>query len=80
MSLQERSYAVVAEREQKIVCIRNAMRSLYDVLDVAEDATPEQLKAAYHRKLLAIHPDKTTESSDSVEACKSAYETLRCVE
>lgn len=35
----------------------------YAVLDVPEDCSSEDVKAAYRRKLLETHPDKNTNSS-----------------
>lgn len=41
----------------------------YDLLGIESDATPEQIKKAYRRKALQLHPDKcgnTPEAQDAV--------------
>ncbi|EKF30282.1 heat shock protein, putative [Trypanosoma cruzi marinkellei] len=38
---------------------RTCSGSLYAVLEVARDATPQEIKKAYHRLALRLHPDKT---------------------
>lgn len=41
----------------------------YDLLGIEADATPEQIKKAYRRKALQLHPDKrgnTPEAQDAV--------------
>lgn len=37
--------------------------SYYEVLGVDQQATPDQLKAAYQKLVLALHPDKAGEDS-----------------
>ncbi|RNF20482.1 putative heat shock protein [Trypanosoma cruzi] len=38
---------------------RNCSGSLYAALEVARDATPQEIRKAYHRLALRLHPDKT---------------------
>lgn len=38
-----------------------ASTRLYDLLDVKPDATPNEIKKAYHTKALSCHPDKATD-------------------
>ena len=38
---------------------RRCSGKLYDILHVAKDATPSEIKKAYHRLALELHPDKT---------------------
>lgn len=33
------------------------MKTLYDELDVAEDASEDEIRKAYHRMMIAFHPD-----------------------
>ena len=52
--------------------------SHYTVLDVSEDASPAQLKAAYRAAVLKHHPDRGTEkSSDKFFRVQQAYEVKR---
>ncbi len=39
----------------------------YQLLDVAEDATPEQIKAAYRRQALRYHPDRNPDNPAAEE-------------
>lgn len=52
----------------------------YEILGVDPDASGQQLKTAYHRKLLTSHPDKTgditLESPVLISAIKEAYRVL----
>ncbi|RDX50490.1 hypothetical protein OH76DRAFT_1348864 [Lentinus brumalis] len=52
----------------------------YTILSVSHDATPAEVKAAYHRVLLASHPDKQVSggSGDGVDIglLKDAFNTL----
>lgn len=54
------------------------MPSFYEVLEIDPDALPDAVRAAYRRKLLECHPDKTgvSTSSVSVDAIKAAYDAL----
>lgn len=51
------------------------MPSLYDVLGVAEDATPEQIKEAYRRESMKSHPDRGG-SEQRQRVINEAYEVL----
>jgi len=44
----------------------------YEVLNVARDATPEQVKRAYKKVALANHPDRNPGDDEAVERFKSA--------
>ncbi|KAJ7270015.1 DnaJ domain-containing protein [Mycena haematopus] len=49
----------------------------YAVLEVAPDASPADIKAAYHRALLKAHPDKNkSQSANTIAAIKDAYRVL----
>lgn len=52
----------------------------YEILGVGHDATVQQLKVAYHQKLLATHPDKAGDSADDskvlISAIQEAYRVL----
>ncbi|KAJ7712647.1 hypothetical protein B0H14DRAFT_3018136, partial [Mycena olivaceomarginata] len=51
---------------------------LYTVLDLAPGASPAEIKTAYHRALLAAHPDKNNASQPTpdIAAIKDAYRIL----
>ncbi|ETW10469.1 hypothetical protein H310_00766 [Aphanomyces invadans] len=52
---------------------------LYDVMGVAPNVTQEELKKAYRRKALQLHPDKrgnTPEAQEEFTIMKSAYDIL----
>jgi diphthamide biosynthesis protein 4 len=48
---------------------------LYAVLNLAPGASPAEIKAAYHRALLAAHPDKNnaSQSTPDIAAIKDTY-------
>ena len=48
----------------------------YDVLGVARDASLEDVKAAYRKAVLHLHPDKSHGGSSTLPADKSAFLTL----
>jgi DnaJ-class molecular chaperone len=50
----------------------------YRILDVGCDATPEQIRHAYRRKVLAAHPDagRKIASVDEFKRIRRAYEVL----
>lgn len=52
------------------------MRSYYEVLDVSPDASVEDVKVAYKKKLLETHPDKGGRGTDSIDLIKKAYDVL----
>jgi curved DNA-binding protein CbpA len=56
------------------------MRRYYDVLDLSEDATPEQVEKAYKRAASKHHPDKNigneADAAERFKECKEAYECL----
>lgn len=59
-------------------------RDFYDLLEVSQDAGTEDIKRAYKRKSLALHPDKlaqrgqvlTPEDQARFQRVKEAYEVL----
>ncbi|KAJ2934985.1 hypothetical protein H1R20_g2087, partial [Candolleomyces eurysporus] len=54
--------------------------SYYEVLEVSEDATADDLKKAHRRKALEHHPDKNLDDTDEAKVrfsrVQEAYETL----
>lgn len=50
-------------------------KSYYDILGVAKNSTPQEIKKAYRKKALQHHPDKGGDEEEFKEITKS-YETL----
>jgi molecular chaperone DnaJ len=58
-------------------------RDLYEVLGVSRDATPADLKKAYHQLAMRYHPDKCPNdkiAEDKFKECANAYQILSDVE
>lgn len=56
------------------------MRRYYDILDLSEDATPEQIEKAYKRAASKHHPDKNIgNEKDSAERFKEVKEAYECL-
>jgi len=55
-----------------------AKRSHYEVLGVNKDATPDQIKKAYRKAALKLHPDKNSAPSaeQAFKALSTAFDTL----
>lgn len=56
------------------------IRRYYEILEVSEDATPEEIERAYKRKASKHHPDKNpgreTQAAEEFKDVKEAYECL----
>lgn len=50
-----------------------AQRDLYQVLGVARDASPEDIKKAYRKIALQYHPDRHTGSEDEKKAAEAVF-------
>lgn len=53
------------------------MRSYYDLLGVARDATADDLRRAFRRAALRLHPDRETGAHDEMLRLNQAYDTLK---
>ena len=55
-------------------------KDFYEVLGVAREASPEQIKSAYRKAALQYHPDrnmeKKPEAEESFRAASEAYAVL----
>lgn len=49
-------------------------RNLYEILDIGKDATQAEIKSAYRKKSLKVHPDRVGEGQK--ENAKRAFQTL----
>ena len=63
---QDGHVTVVADKPQR--------RCYYKVLGIAQDATDEDVRRAYHRNALELHPDRST--ADAAEAA-AAFQELQ---
>lgn len=63
---------------------RGPMQDYYAILSISPSATPAEIKAAYHRLLLACHPDKrvpeNAEDGVDIGLLKDAFRTLHTPE
>lgn len=57
-----------------------AKRDYYEVLGVAKNASPDEIKRAYRRMAIKHHPDKNPDNKKEAETkfkeCAEAYEVL----
>ena len=56
--------------------VENENKTIYDVLGVSSDATQAEIRKAYHRMALKLHPDKQRDESKREEA-KDKFQTLQ---
>lgn len=52
----------------------------YETLGVSRDATPEEIKKAYQRKAMIVHPDRPGGNEKLFKEVKEAYEALETSE
>ncbi len=54
------------------------MKDYYAILGIASDASSEEVRIAYRKKALLLHPDrnKAPEATDRFRDVQEAYETL----
>ena len=56
-----------------------AKRDFYDVLGVAKNASPDELKSAYRKLAVKHHPDKNPGDKTSEDKFKEASEALSLI-
>jgi curved DNA-binding protein CbpA len=62
-----------------ITCRTRRQRDYYEVLGIALDASPEEIKRAYHRLAFRCHPDRNWENGEAheeMERINEAYAVL----
>ena len=55
---------------------RRSTRDYYEVLGIAPDASPEEIKRAYHRLAFQCHPDRNWESEEAHEEMERINEAF----
>lgn len=53
------------------------MRSFYDILGVARDATADELRRAFRQAAMRLHPDRDTGGQAEMVRLNEAYDTLK---
>jgi molecular chaperone DnaJ len=54
-----------------------AKRDYYEVLGVSKTASPDEIKKAFRKKAVELHPDKDTGDEAKFKEANEAYETLK---
>jgi molecular chaperone DnaJ len=54
-----------------------AKRDYYEVLGVSKDASPDEIKKAFRRKAVELHPDKEGGDEEKFKEVNEAYEVLK---
>lgn len=52
------------------------MKNLYEILEISQDATPEEIKKAYRELAVRYHPDKNPDAADQFAEINNANEIL----
>ncbi|KAG1680139.1 hypothetical protein FOA52_000252 [Chlamydomonas sp. UWO 241] len=65
-------------RRRALVCVAAAKKNYYEVLNVPQTANAKDVKAAYRRAALKLHPDvnKAADAKERFQEAKAAFETL----
>jgi hypothetical protein len=74
----EGSFATTAPSPRRRLRKRVKDQSFYHLLQVPVDASPSEIKKAYYRRAMEVHPDKNSESEAALQfqTLSSVYKTL----
>lgn len=67
----------IAEEKGVVKSVKMRKSEAREILGVDDDATPEEIRTAFHKQVKSAHPDRKTGSRSAFKLVKQAYERLR---